>query len=418
MARPLTAKRVLNARKTPGRYPDGTVPGLYLQVTTPQTRTARGAASWILRFERGGVERMAGIGPLSVVSLAEARMRAKAMRLGLLDGVDPIEAKQAAKTHAALEAAKVVTFMQASEAYFEANRSKWRSARHAREFIGSIERFAYPMLGALPVGAIDTALVMKVIGPLWTRIPESASRLRGRIEMVLDWATVSGYRLGDNPARWSGHIEHLLPSRKATDIKHFAALPYAELPRFMAELQQYDGVPERALQFAVLAAARTGEILGARWSEIDLGAGVWEIPAARMKGGAPHRVPLPKAALALLEALPGKNNDGPVFVGSRPGKPLSPNALANALARIRADCTVHGFRSTFRDWAAERTAFSYAARELALAHTVHSKQSRAYERTDLLDERRRLMEQWAAFCHSGPAATAGPPVVPIRQARP
>ena len=234
--------------------------------------------------------------------------------------------------------------------------------------------------------------------------------------MVLDWATVSGYRSGDNPARWSGHIEHLLPSRKATDIKHFAALPYAELPRFMAELRQYDGVPERALQFAVLTAARTGEILGARWSEIDLGAGVWEIPAARMKGGAPHRVPLSKAALALLKALPGKSNDGPVFVGSRPGKPLSPNALANALARIRADCTVHGFRSTFRDWAAEQGSrrFSYAARELALAHVVHSKQSRAYERTDLLDERAGLMEAWATFCASPPAA--GDVLVPFRKA--
>jgi len=233
---------------------------------------------------------------------------------------------------------------------------------------------------------------------------------------VLDWATVSGYRSGDNPARWSGHIEHLLPSRKATDIKHFAALPYAELPRFLAELRQYDGVPERALQFAVLTAARTGEILGARWSEIDLGAGVWEIPAARMKGGAPHRVPLSKAALALLKALPGKSNDGPVFVGSRPGKPLSPNALTNALARIRADCTVHGFRSTFRDWAAEQGSrrFSYAARELALAHVVHSKQSRAYERTDLLDERAGLMEAWATFCASPPAA--GDVLVPFRKA--
>jgi integrase len=408
----LTAKRVLKARKTPGRYPDGTVPGLYLQVTTPQTRTARGAASWVLRYERAGVERMAGIGPLSVVSLAEARSRAKAMRLGLIDGVDPIDSKRTRVQAAALEAAKMVTFRQAAGSYFEANRSKWRAQKHAQEFIGSLARYAFPVIGALPVGAIDTGLVMKVIEPIWRDKTETASRTRGRIEMILDYATVRNLRTGDNPARWRGHIEHLLPARGATDIEHFAALPYAELPAFMAELRQRDGVPERALEFAILTAVRTGEVLGANWPEIDERNALWTIPATRMKGGHPHRVPLSKAVLALLDTLPGKTPDGPVFVG-HPSKPLNKNALKNVLARIRAGITVHGFRSTFRDWAAERSAqrFSYAARELALAHVVHSKQGRAYERTDLLDERARLMEAWATYCYSPPAEGV---LVPMR----
>jgi integrase len=416
MAKPLTAKRVAKARKMPGRYPDGTVPGLYLQVVTPQTTTTRGAASWVLRFERNGRERMAGIGPLAVISLAEARNRAKAMRRGLLDGVDPIEARKAAKAQAALEAAKAVTFRQAAESYFEANRSKWRAQKHAQEFIGSLARYAFPVIGALPVGAIDTGLVMKVIEPIWRDKTETASRTRGRIEMILDYATVRNLRTGDNPARWRGHIEHLLPARGATDIEHFAALPYAELPAFMAELHVADGTDARALESAILCANRTGEVLGARWPEIDLGRGLWTIPGTRMKGGQPHRVPLSKAAIALLEALPGRSEEGPVFVSFRPGKPLNKNALKNVLARIRAGVTVHGFRSTFRDWAAERSGrrFSYAARELALAHVVHSKQGRAYERTDLLEERRALMEAWAAYCYSPPAEGA---LVPMR-ARP
>jgi integrase len=416
MPKPLTAKRVLRARKTPGRYPDGTVAGLYLQITSPQTRDARGAASWILRYERDGRERMFGLGPLDVVSLKQARERARIARLQLLDGIDPIEQRKAARAARALEAARTVTFQQAAQSYFGGNQAKWRSPRHAREFIRSLERLAFPTLGTLPISAIDTGLVLRVIEPLWKRIPETASRLRGRIEMVLDWATVRGLRAGDNPARWSGHIEHLLPARAATDIKHFAALPYAELPAFMAELRQRDGVAERALELCILCASRSGEILGARWPEIDLDTGVWTVPARRMKGGEAHRVPLSSVAVALLRNLPGKSNDGPVFIGTRPGTPLGKDALARALARMGCDgITTHGFRSTFRDWAAERTAFSYAARELALAHAVHSKQSRAYERTDLLDERRKLMSKWAAFSY-GPAA-ASEVVVPMRGRR-
>jgi integrase len=418
MARPLTAKRVLKARKTPGRYADGDVPGLYLQVTTPATRTSRGAASWVLRYEVAGKERMFGIGPLHTFSLKEARARAKLARQQLKDGIDPIDARKAAKAAAALEAAKAVTFQQAAAQYFESNRPKWTNERHAREFVGSLERYAFPVIGALPVSAIDIGLVLRVIEPLWQRIPETANRVRGRIEMILDFATVRKWRAGDNPARWGGNIEHVLPARTVAAIEHLAALPYAQMPDFMSRLRARAGVSERALEFCILTTARPGEVLRARWPEIDPVAAVWTVPPEHMKkrkSSKPHRVPLSKAAVALLEQLPDKSADGPVFVGSRPGEPLGKDALQRALARMgHADITVHGTaRSTFRDWAAERTAFSYAARELALAHVVHSKQSRAYERTDLLDERRRLMEAWATFCYSPSAAGE---LVPMRKA--
>src|SRR6516225_1859552 len=250
----LTAKRVLKARKRPGRYPDGA--GLYLQVTSPQSRRSRGAASWIFRFERDGRERMLGLGPLHTVSLKEARERAKQARLQLLDNIDPVQAKQAAKAH---------TFRQVAESYFEQHQSKWRNAKHREQFIGSLRTYAFPVIGALPVAAIDTGLVLKVIEPLWKRIPETASRVRGRIEMILDYATVRNLRIGDNPARWKGHLAHLLPVRNAATIKHHAALPYAELPSFMHALRQRKDVAARALEFAVLTAARSGEVLGARW---------------------------------------------------------------------------------------------------------------------------------------------------------
>jgi integrase len=407
----LTSKKIgkLVAEQAIGRHPDGTVKGLYLQIASA------GAASWILRYERDGHERMLGIGPLDIVTLKAARERAKAARLLLLDGVDPIDARKTAKAARALEAAKAKTFKECAEAHFKSMESGWRSAAHAREYIRSLERYAFPEIGALSVGAIDTGAVMRVIKPIWEKVPETAARLRQRVEAALDWATVMGYRTGDNPARWSGHIEHLLPARNGLDVKHHPALPYAELPAFMAELRQRDGVAGRALEFTILVAARTGSVTSARWREIDLDAGVWTIPGEHMKGGEAHRVPLSPAALALLKALPGdKGPDSPAF--ARPdGRALARGALQEALAGLRDDITVHGFRSTFRDWAAEQASrrFSYAARELALAHVVHSQQSRAYERTDLLDERAELMKAWATFCYSPPVAGE---VVPLRKA--
>jgi integrase len=413
MARPLTAKRILKARKVPGRYADGDVPGLYLQVTAPPTRTTRGAASWILRFERDGHERMLGLGPLAVVSLKQARERAKAARLQLLDGADPIEARKAAKAARALEAAKSVTFREAAAQYFENNRPKWTNERHAREFVGSLERYAFSAIGALPVSAIDIGLVLRVIEPLWQRIPETANRVRGRIEMILDYATVRKWRAGDNPARWGGNIEHVLPARKAADIEHLAALPYAQMPDFMSRLRAREGVAERALEFCILTTARPGEVLLARWPEIDLGAAVWTVPPDHMKkrkSSKPHRVPLSKAAVALLRDLPGKSVDGHVFIG------LGKNALQRALARMgHTDVTVHGTaRSTFMDWAHERSSFAKVVIDMALAHTVGDKVEAAYRRGELFEKRRKLAEAWATFCYSPPVGVSE--VTPLRRA--
>jgi integrase len=403
----LTAKKIarLVAKQAIGRHPDGDVKGLYLQIASAA------AASWVLRFERDGRERMLGLGPLDIVPLRLARERARQARLSLLDGTDPIEARKAAKAARALEASRSKTFRECAEEFLRDNQSGWRSAAHAREWRSSLERYAFPTLGALPVAAIGTGEVMRVIKPLWERIPVTAGRLRQRLEAVLDMATVLGFRAGDNSARWSGHIEHLLPARNGTAVEHFAALPYAEIPAFMAELRQREGVPERALEFTILTAARSGEVLHATWNEIK--GDVWEIPGHRMKGGQPHRVPLSEAALALLENLPDKSASGPVFTRSG-GRALGRDSLERALVRIRDGITVHGFRSTFRDWASERTAFPHEVCERALSHVTGSKSSRAYARSDLLDERRKLAEAWATYCYSPLAAGE---VVPLRKAR-
>jgi integrase len=410
----LTAKKIarLVNKQQVGRHPDGTVRGLYLQIASA------GAASWILRYERDDHERMLGLGGLDIVSLKLARERAKAARLQLLDGVDPIEAKKAKRAAAALEASRSKTFAQCASEHFRSMESGWRSATHARGYIRSLERHAFPVIGALAVSAIDTAAVMRVIKPLWGKIPVTASRLRQRIESALDYAGVMGYRAADtpNPARWSGHLEHLLPAGKnGTEVKHFSALDYKLLPGFMVDLRQREGVPERALELAILCAARSGEIFGARWREFDLDAAdgaVWKIPGTRMKSGVEHRVPLAPAAVALIRALRPDAPDPDAFVFARHGgRRLVRDSLERALARVRDDVTVHGFRSTFRDWASERTAFPFETLEKALAHTVGSKSSRAYARSDLFNERRKLMEAWATYCYSPPAAGE---VVPLR----
>jgi integrase len=412
MARALTSKRIAKLRKIPGRYPDGEVAGLYLQVTTPPTiQRPRGAASWILRFERDDHERMFGIGSLSEFSLKEARERARAARKQLKDGIDPIDARKAAKTAKVLEQAKAVTFREVAESYVRAHEGKWRNPRHGQEFVRSLERLAFPVIGKLPVGAIDTPLVLKVLEGPWKEIPETASRVRGRIEMILNFAAVRGQRQGDNPAAWA-RIKHVLPRRPATAIEHHRAMHYRDVPQFMAELERRGGPAAAAFRFTILAAARTNETLHAIFDEIK--DGVWEIPATKMKGGQAHRVPLSKQAIALLP--PRQPGNPHVFPGTGAGRPLSKDSLQKLLRRMgrAAVATPHGMRSCFRDWAAERTAFSYAARELALAHAVHSKQSRAYERTDLIDERRRLMQAWADFCYSPPVGVSE--ATPLRKA--
>jgi integrase len=292
-----------------------------------------------------------------------------------------------------------MTFDQCAAAYFKAHRAGWRNAKHAAQWSSTIKTYAEPVIGALPVQGIDTTLVIKIIEPLWSKKSETASRLRGRIEAVLDWATVRGYRQGDNPARWRGHLDKLLPARtKVSKVKHHAALPYRELPKFMAALRGQDGMSARALEFLILTAARTGEVIGALPAEIK--DRVWTVPAGRMKGSREHRVPLAAPALAVAEKH-NQRNGAFLFPGAKDDKPLSNMAMLALLERMgRSDLTAHGFRSTFRDWAAECTNYPNEVVEMALAHTINSKVEAAYRRGDLFEKRKSLMSEWAEFCAS------------------
>lgn len=403
----LTPKRLTRLLKQPGRHHDGH--GLYLLV--PKVKGNREpAASWGLRYQRHGKEHLHGLGPVHVVGLKEARERAKAVRLLLLDGVDPIEKKRQDREQRLVAAAKAMTFVDASRKYFEQHQHKWRNPRHRAQFLISLEQFVFPLICALPVTTIDVPLVLKVLeqqiaaeGPFWTARAPTASRVRGRIEAILDWAKARGHREGDNPALWSV-LGKVLPEQKAA--VHFAAIPYAEVPQFMSPLQGQQGTAARALEFLILTASRTNEVLGARWSEIDFNNTVWTIPAARMKSGREHKVPLSDRAVEILHSLPREDNNAFVFIGSREGRGLSSMMLWHALTRLRSGLTVHGFRATFRTWAAERTLYPRELAEQSLAHAIGSQVERAYARTSLFDHRRRLMTEWSKYCCSLPVNKA------------
>ncbi len=400
----LSALKVTRAT-SPGLYGDGG--GLYLRVTKERNK------SWVFRFMLGGKARWMGIGPLHIVSLADARSRAAECRTLHHNGIDPIDARRADRQRTSLDAARTITFAQCAATYIASHRLGWRNAKHAAQWEATIKTYAEPVIGRLPVQGIDTTLVLKVLEPIWSTKPETASRLRGRIEQILDWAKVRGYRLGENPARWRGHMDKLLPAKsKVRRVTHHAALPWAMLPGFLASVRAQKGDAARALEFAILTAARTGEIIAATWSEIDNGEKVWVIPADRMKGGREHRVPLSRRALAILDEMkPGqpRSQDAPwpaqaKFIFGNAGRPLSNMALLMLLRRMgRGDLTTHGFRSTFRDWAAVQTDFPGDVAEMALAHVVGSKVEAAYRRGDLFEKRRQLMSDWAAFCE-GPRA--------------
>ena len=317
------------------------------------------------------------------------------------DGVDPIEKRRAERLEARLDAARAITFKECAARYIASHRAGWRNPKHAAQWQATLATYAEPVIGGLSVQAIDTALVLKVLEPIWTTKPETAGRVRGRVESILDWAKARGYRGGENPARWRGHLDKLLPARsKVRRIEHHAALPYAELPGFLVSLRQQEGVAAYALEFAILTAARTGEVIGARWSEMDLLNKTWTLPAARMKSGREHRVPLSGPALAILEGMQAHRHEGTfVFPGGKNGRPLSNMAFLMLLRRMgQSNATAHGFRSSFRDWAAERTRVPSEVAEMALAHTLSDKTIAAYNRSDLFDRRRRLMAAWATFC--------------------
>jgi integrase len=374
--------------KSKGLHADGG--GLYLRVSDSGTK------GWIFRFGENGKLHDMGLGPVHTISLPRARELARGCRELRLQGIDPIAHRRASLAARKAHDAKAMTFRQCADAYIASHESGWRNRLHHQQWTNTLAQHVHPTLGGLSVAQIDTALVMKAIEPIWGAIPETASRVRGRIESILDWAKARGYRTGENPARWRGHLDHLLPPRsKVRRVEHHAALPYTEIGAFMAVLRQDSSVGARALEFTILTAGRTGEVFGATWDEID--GKVWTIPGERMKAGREHRVPLSIAALALLKQMREVRTNDFVFPGLR-GK-LSHKTMQLALRRMgRGNLTVHGFRSTFRDWAAERTSFPRELAELALAHSVGSDVEQAYRRSDLFDKRRKLMDAWAEFC--------------------
>src|SRR5579884_1571374 len=405
----LTALKVEKA-KQPGMYADGG--GLYLRVTQEGTK------SWVLRYMLDRKPRYMGLGPLAFYGLAEARARALDARRKQHDGVDPIEARRAERARLRLEAAKAITFKQCAESYIASHKAGWRNGKHAAQWSATLASYAYPVIGALPVQTVDTGLVLKVLEQLWTAKPETASRLRGRLESILDFAKVRGYRDGENPARWRGHLDKLLPARaKVRAIAHHAALPYVELPGFLNELRKQDGIAARALEFLILTAARTGEVIGARWNEMDLLNKVWTVPAARMKAHREHRVPLSPRALAILAEMQAARtaDDAFVFAGRKPGTPLSNMAFLMLLRRMGyRELTAHGFRATFKTWASERSSFRNEIIEASLAHTIGGKVEQAYMRGDLFEKRRRLMAQWATFAAT-PAQAVQANITPLQR---
>jgi integrase len=387
----LTAQMVKQT-KEPGYHGDGG--GLVLRVTD------NGVKGWLYRYKANGKVREMGLGPVRDVSLAEAREAAREARRLRRAGIDPIDAKRARKDSAKLEAAKAVTFTECAESYIKAHRAGWTSAKHAEQWETTLRTYAYPVFGSLQVAAVDTALVLKALEPIWATKNETAGRVRGRIESVLDWAKVRGYRHGENPARWRGHLDKMLarPS-KVQPVEHHAAMPYAALPGFMTKLRTRGGAGALALEFCILTAARSGEVFGARWSEIDMAAAVWVIPKERMKARVEHRVPLSVSALAVLRRAEALKVNDLVFPGQKPGRGLSDIGMSWVIEAMgHSDITTHGFRSSFRDRAAERTTFQREVIEAALAHAVGDKTERAYARSDLFDKRRELMTAWATYC--------------------
>jgi integrase len=391
----LTSKSVAATKKR-GTYRDGG--GLALQVSKWGTK------SWVFSYTRDGKERFMGLGSINTLMLAEAREKARELRKQVLDGLDPITERDRQRQRASAEAASAISFKECAEKYIAAKQAGWRSEVHRSQWTSSLERYVYPVIGALPVADVNLPLVLKIIEPLWSERPETASRVRGRGEAVWDWAKVRGYCSGENPFRWRGHLQHLLPSRaKAQRVVHHAALPYQEIGAFMAELREHDTITARALEFTVLAAARISETLGAKWSEIDFGAKVWTVPPERTKAHREHKVPLTPRMLQILAELP-RNGDR-VF-------PITSSAVRLLMKSLRPDATTHGMRASFKTWATERTNYPTEAIELCLAHAVGTAVERAYQRGDLLDRRRKLIEEWSRYCGTPAQQTGG--VVTLR----
>ncbi len=395
-ARELSALEV-SRLKAPGLHAVGGVAGLHLQVTES------GARTWVLRFAIAGKRRDMGLGGFPDVTLAIAREKARDARAKLDDGIDPILQRQEAKSALRASAAAAKTFAQCVTGYVDAKSAEWKNAKHRQQWSNTLKEYAEPIIGQLLVRDVTLAHVLKILEPIWTTKTETASRVRGRLESVLSWATVRGYRSGENPARWRGHLDKLLAApKKAAKVKHHPALDVDAVPGFISALRQQSGTGARALEFAILTGARSGEVRGATWAEVDPEAGVWTVPGERMKAGKEHRVPLSPAAVKLLRALPRIAGTNLVFPSSR-SAPLSDMTLSAVLRRMEVHAVPHGFRSTFRDWAAERTSYPADMAEMALAHAISDKVEAAYRRGDMFEKRRRMMRDWAKFCETPPA---------------
>lgn len=370
----------------------GGVPGLILMVH------GSGKRSWALRYKIGGVRRDMGLGSFEDVSLANARDAARAARAKIESGTDPIQDRKAVRSALVAEIATALTFSECATKYIHAHESGWKSQKHCAQWISTLETYANPVIGRMLVRDVGRSHVMSVLEPIWHTKTETAKRLRGRIESVLDWATVREYRTGPNPARWKGHLDNLLVQPgKIAKTSHHRALPYAEMPAFMVELRKQAGIGAKALEFAILTAARSGEVRGATWDEFDLAERVWTVPGLRMKSSRIHRVPLSDAAMAILISQQAVRINEYVFPSPRDGI-LSDMTLSAVLRRMKVAAVPHGFRSCIRDWTAEETDYPRDVAEMALAHTIPDKVEAAYRRGDLFEKRRKMMQDWADFC--------------------
>jgi integrase len=416
----LLSPKFIETIEKPGRFSDGG--GLYLQVSAGKNGGV--TKSWLFRYMRGHVSRTGkptsremGLGPLSTnkrdgfITTKEARDRAYRAREALKAGVDPIDSKQALRAAKMVDEAKAVTFSQCAAEYIDSHKAGWKGEKHVKLWKGSLKRYAEPIFGSLPVAAVDTQLVLKVLKPIWETKTKTAVDTRLRIELILNWAKTHGYRDGENPARWRGHIENALPDpSKISKVKHLPAMPYDELPGFMGKLRAETGTSSAALEWTILTAVRSDNTFAATWPEIDFEKKVWVIPSARMKADADHRVPLTDRLVEILAKM--DSNTTFIFSGENPKKKLPHEKMLKVLKALRPGLTVHGFRSTFKDWASEQTAYANEVSEMALAHTVGDKVENAYRRTDLFEKRRRLMEDWAAYCASQKSSARN--VTPIR----
>ncbi len=378
----------------PGLLSDGE--GLYLRIKSG------GSKGWIFRYSIDKRPRSMGLGSIDLVSLSEARLKVYECRKLLLEGRDPIEARILDHAKKSADSAKAITFDECASKYIESQSSSWKNAKHAQQWSNTLQTYASPLVGNLSVSSVDTTLVMQILEPIWAAKNETASRVRSRLELVLAWATVRGYRSGENPATWRNHLDKLLPKRsRIQKVKHHTALPFDEIGGFIAKLRVREGVAAKALEFLILTATRTSETLNAEWTEIRLDEKLWIIPATRMKGGIEHRIPLSQRAIEILRSMQKTGERNYIFPGACANRPLSNVALLKVLERMKVDVVTHGFRSTFRDWASERTTFPREVCEQALAHTLRDKVESAYRRGDLLLKRTALMSEWAKYCDSG-----------------